>query len=461
MKIEQRIILLLLILFSGQVEAIRIEGSQPGWAGHTLEFVTWTDPVSKNEKPVFSLKIDQKGTFSTEVKISEITYCYSDFGVFSGKLLLVPDQDIKITLPPFREMSFEERKNPYFEPVGIWLITDDENALTNLVSRFDTRFNLLTEKYFDQLFYKNLKNYLDTVRILLDKQFSLVRNPDFDTHRMLRLKSLEADISRSGREKIAGKLLLNGSYNLNQPAFIDFLDRLFVTTLSVESKTPSGKNLKQWVAQKNLSALNKWTENFTATSGPFSDIILLKMLHDAFYSGEFSKSAILQILQSTYYVQHPMPQIRKASQEITAKLTFLFTGTSAPEICLSDLNGKAYCSRSTTAPYLYILFADLEIPVCREQVKYLKTMSEKTGSGLQILLVLLPSSRVNIADFIAMNQIPGVTVIDSGNTTFGKKYKVRSYPSAFLLNTSHKVILAPAKTPLDGFEYQFVGYKMQ
>lgn len=109
--------------------------------------------------------------------------------------------------------------------------------------------------------------------------------------------------------------------------------------------------------------------------------------------------------------------------------------------------------------FLYLLFADLEIPVCREQVRYLKTMAEKTGSKVEFLIVLSPSQKVNNTEFMSSNQIPGIMVTDTPNRKTGKEYKVRSYPSAFLLDGQHRVVLAPARTPLDGFEFQYTDLK--
>jgi hypothetical protein len=73
--------------------------------------------------------------------------------------------------------------------------------------------------------------------------------------------------------------------------------------------------------------------------------------------------------------------------------------------------------------------------------------------------VLTPSTRVNNKEFIKSNNIPGRVVIDTETNAIGRKYKVRSYPSAYLVNREHKVVLAPAKTPLDGFEHQLAGVR--
>jgi hypothetical protein len=38
---------------------------------------------------------------------------------------------------------------------------------------------------------------------------------------------------------------------------------------------------------------------------------------------------------------------------------------------------------------------------------------------------------------------------------FIEKYKVKSFPTCFLLNENHEVVFQQAKAPLDGFEQQF------
>jgi hypothetical protein len=423
--------------------------------------MTLTDPVSKNEKPVFQLVIDEKGNFSTEVRISEALYCYCDLGIYRGEIILYSDENMKLKLPPVKEKSFEESKNPYFEPVEIWLMVNDgsEKSLTNLVSHFDSRFYKITDQYFNQLYLRNLKNYLDTIRIKLEPEFSKYTHPYFLMHRQIRFKSIEAEMTRAGREKIIGSLLSIKSGGWDQPAFNTLLNSLFVNTLSNESKTMAGSKIKQWIRDKNMAEFKKWTAAFTATSSPLTELVMLKMLHDAFYSGVFSKTAILQILRSDFFGQHNNPEIIRISHEVISKITYLEKGSTAPDICLPMLSQSTWCSTSNTKPYLYILFADLDIPVCQEQVKYLKTMAERTGTKLEILLVVLPSPNMNITDFTTKNQVPGIVVIDGENYLAGSKFRVRSYPSAFLLDKNQKILLAPAKTPLDGFEFQFESMK--
>ncbi len=318
-------ILFSLINLAGlQALALRITGSAPEYAGRTLEFFSVSDPVSRTPVPCFMVNIDGQGKFTAEAAVHENLYCYSDFGIYRGKLILVPGRDIILELPPLREKRFEESKNPYFEPVEIWLKVDDrsENALNNLVSRFDARYFQLTDTWFSQLYYRQMKNYLDSVRIRLDVEFQRYSDPAFTRHRELRMKSLEADMTRAGREKVAGSLKQGSPQTWNQPAFSEFLNRLFVNSLSTESKSPGGSMLRLWVARENLVELSRWTRSFTATEAPLADLILLKMLHDAYYSGEFSKPAILKMVGSPWFSQNNQSAIREVAAYCTGKTEF-------------------------------------------------------------------------------------------------------------------------------------------
>jgi len=460
-RIRKSLLIVVAFLSVFPASAIIISGSEPGYAGRKLEFLTWTDPVSKNELTLFQLVIDEKGNFSAEVKVMEPLYCFSEFGIYRGEVILMPEVNIRVKFPPLKEKSFEESKNPYFEPLEVWLQVNggDKTMLTNQIATFDHLFYQLNDRYFNELFYRRSKNYLDTIQLRLDTEYRGYTHPVFLTHREMRLKTLAAEMARSGREKIIGSVGKTNVSLWGMPAFAAMLNSLFFNTLSNESKTMTGAKIKQWIRDKNHPEIKKWAAGFTSTTSPMTDLLLLKMLHDAFYSGEFSKTSITAILRSDPFLQHSNPEIIRITKEVIGKLTFLEKGSLAPDICLPRLEGAVWCSSSNTKTYTYLIFADLDVPISREQVKYLRTMVEKTGESLLPVIVVAPSVKTDIRRFIADNQIPGTILLEQTTPSFAEKYKVRSYPSAFLLDKNHRVVLAPARNPLDGFEFQFEGMK--
>lgn len=451
----------LILIVNLSLKASKLEGFEPDYAGRTIEFFSWSDPVSKNAIKAFTLRIGPQGRIQVETGVTETLFCYADFDSYQGKIIIVPGETLKIKLPPLKEKSFEESKNPYFQPISIWILAQSETReeLNNLFARFDQQFYQLSQKYFNQLYMRQQRNYLDSVRIPLEKEFSQVNAPLFQHHMQVQLKTIEAGIMRAGREKLMAGLKGFPVQAWKLPAFADLIDRLFTNSLSLESKSAAGTAIRNMVASRNLNDLRKWVENYSGTNAPLSDLLTLKMLHDAFYSGEFSRVAIIQILQADHFTRNTYQDIRSAAASVTEKVQFLFPGTEAPVIVLPTLAGDTIYSNAATKPYQYIMFADLEIPVCQEQVKYLTEINQRIGNRVDILLVLTPSTRVNNLEFIKANNIPGRVVLDSENKAVGQKFKVRSYPTAYLINHEHKVVLAPAKTPLDGFELQLAGVR--
>jgi len=175
---------------------ITIHCNDQKYAGKKLEFYSYSDPVSSATKPAFSLEFDKTGKCTKTIETNTTDYVFCDFGIYRGMLFLEPNQTIELQLPPVREKSFADQKNPYFEPVSFWFATSDKNQLNNQVSKFTSNLNQLTDRYFDQLYFRQLKTYYDTVQLFIEKDFGGIRSEDFVFHKKFSLKLVEADAFR-------------------------------------------------------------------------------------------------------------------------------------------------------------------------------------------------------------------------------------------------------------------------
>jgi peroxiredoxin len=238
------------------------------------------------------------------------------------------------------------------------------------------------------------------------------------------------------------------------PAFTDLFEKAFSGLLSFDAKTVGGDNLKKAVNQGNTQALLDHLKNKYKVTGEMADLALLKMLHDAWYSGDFSKTQVQQMIKSARFSGHQNPVIRETAKNITEKISFLQSGSAAPAICLKNMEGAKICTSTTKGKYKYILFADTEMAVSREHLKYLSAVEQKFQKNLEIFIILRKTEPAALKKFFTENQVPGVKLIDE-NGEFTQLYKIRSFPQCFLLDENHRVKLAPAKAPLDGFEQQF------
>jgi hypothetical protein len=432
-----------------------IEGFAPDYAGRVLVFYTYSDPVLKNKNEALRLVIDDKGNFRQEVKTDVTLFCLSDFDIYKMMMMVTPESSLKIKLPPLRKKTLVESKNPYFKPVALWIqvIGAKDDEINNLVSKLELRYNQLTNRYFNQLYYRNSTDYLDSVKVALESEFLIYNQPLLKRQVGLKLKILESEINPAGNLKIFKGIFLP-DYDITNPAFIDLFDMVFANKLTDEANSIKAGDLKKAISSGNLVLIKNFFREKYNLDANVADYVILKILHDAYYSRQFSEKTIVTMLDDKLFVDNADKKIREIAAGVKQKLLFLSPGSIAPVICLEDLSEQPQCS-DKLKENTYVLFADTEMKVCQEHLKYLSTIASKFKSPFGIYIVIKNSDIKTIKKFFSENEIPGIKVIEDLDNRFAGEYKVRSYPSAFLLDGNHKVLLAPAKNPLDGFEMEY------
>lgn len=460
---ERILVFFFSLLVSLPALAIRIEGKNREYAEKEIEFYRFSDPVTQEKELVFTLKPDEEGNFTADTEVPQTTFVFSDFGIYRGLLFLEPGKNLKLLFPPLREKSFADSKNPYFEPVEFWFSTEKGDQLNDHISIFDSKLNLLTDKFFNQLYFTQSQSAFDSVKTQLSEVADISASPVFTTHKNLKLKSLEADVFRLKPETVSKELMKTEQEFLSHPAFLELFDKTFANKLSFEARAAGGDKIRQAVAARNVTFLKNLVNEKYNIPGSFADLVLLKILHDAFYSGDFQQNDILAIISSPALSADSNQYIRHISENILKKLKFLQKGSKAPVICLKDTNGHNVCSDSTPADdkkFKYLIFADTEMIVCREHLKYLTRIDEMFQKQLEIIIVLRKSDIIGMKIFLDKEKIPGIHLVDE-NSEFAEKYRVKSYPSCLLLNHIHEVEFQQAFAPMDGFEQQFGSFLQQ
>ncbi len=430
------------------------------YAGQKLDFYSYSDPISSATKLVFSLEFDKTGKCTKTIETQTTDFVFCDFGIYRGRLFIEPNQTIKLQLPPLREKSFADQKNPYFEPVSFWFATENKQQLNNQISEFNSQLNQLADKYFDQLYFRQSKSIYDSLVYFIDKKFGTIKNETFVNHKTMSLKMVEADAFRFKPEDYSAFFSNVKQQFWLHPAFAELFDKTFQGQLSFEVKSVKGDDIRKAVNQENILVLIDFTKKKYKIANEMAELVLLKMLHDAFYSGDFNKSSIQQMIKLTRFTNHKNHIISEAANNIYEKITFLQTGNAAPTVCLKNLEEQENCTNQNNKKYKYIIFADTEMAVCREHLKYLPAIHQKFEKYLEFYIILRKTDVSQMKRFFTDNKVPGVKLIDD-NGEFIDQYKVRSYPQCYLLDENHKVKFTAAKSPLDGFEQQFGSFIQQ
>jgi peroxiredoxin len=448
------LVILFLSLFPLLALSTTIRCSNTEYAGKELNFYCLADPISGEKDLTFTLKFDKAGNCETNIQNNKTIYTFCDFGIYRGMLLLESNKILNLKLPPFREKSFANQKNPYFLPATFWIVTETTNQISDKISKFEQELNFLSDKHFNELYFQQSKTVFDSVLTQLNQAFPENTPEAFAWHKKLKIQFIKADIFRLRPEDYSEIFNDIASEYWTHQSFIEMFEKTFDGQLSFSAKAIKGKEVSLAVQKQDLNALLAFVTKKYKVSGKMAELVLLKLLHDGFYSGDFSKTAIKNMVSSSLFLKNPNKTIQRAALNVETKLTFLQQGNTAPEICLIDLNLEKKCTNSNTTRFKYIVFADAETMICQEHLKYLSRINELFNKHLDIFVILRDTNKKEIDAFFTANSIPGVKMIDTGSEYSGT-YKIRSYPQCFLLNENHKVAFTNAKSPLDGFEQQF------
>ncbi len=452
MRISLILILFCLLPFIDFATTVRCSNSD--YAGKQLRFYKLSDPISGEKELAFTLHFDGDGKCSTDVNIAQTIYTFSEFGIYRGMLVVEPDVTIDLKLPPLREKTFANQKNPYFTPASFWFITESKKQLTDKINAFEQQLNFLTDKYFNELYFQQKKTVYDSVLIQLNSDFPETTPEVFVHHKNLKTQLIKADIFRLRPEDYSQIFNDISPEFWTQQAFVTLFEKTFDGQLSFSAKAIKGKEVSVAVAKQDVQTLLNFTKTKYKVSGKMAELVLLKLLHDGFYSGDFSKVAIQNMVAANLFSKNSNQIIKTAAKNISTKFSFLQEGSFAPNICLTNLNGQQKCTNNDTSKFKYIVFADVETAVCQEHLKYLSRINEMYSKHIEIFVVLRATDKEGIQKFFAENKVPGIRMIDTENKYIGS-YKIRSFPQCFLLNEKHEVTFTNTKAPLDGFEQQF------
>lgn len=443
-----------LLALNFKVSAAHIRCENKAYAGKTLAFYRLDDPVTGKKTEAFSLQIDANGKGNTDFDVTKTEYFFSDFGIYRGMLFLQANESVTLKLPPFREKSFADEKNPYFQAISFWFISESGNHLSDKVSEFEQRLNYLTDKHFNDLYVHQSKSVLDSIKSELNDLVPKTAPEVLLNHKKLKIQLVEADVFRLRPEAYSSLFNEINSESWLHPAFEETLNKTFDNQLSFMAQAIKGDEIKAAVATNNLSALTKNVESKFKIKSPVTDIVLLKLLHDGFYSDEFPKPAIEKLVKNSRFTSSKNQVIKTTAQNLLEKFSFLAKGSTAPAICLNDLEGKKICTNSGTDKFKYIVFADVETVVSKEHLKYLSRINELFSKHLEIFVVLRNTDINAAEEFFESNEVPAQILLDKNGTSI-EKYKIRSFPQCFLFDEQHRVVFDFAKAPLDGFEEQF------
>lgn len=447
-------------------ELVTLEGVAAEYAGMDLTFQTIINPITKQLVELTTIRIDKKGRFEHQFPLTEITYALVDVGRFRASIYLEPGQRYEVVLPPFEPRSDADRFNPFFTPedVPLGIANEESWVLNRLIYEFEYDFNERYNTSAYSIFQKRDKARVEAIISELDSIYPAEKGSFFEKVKHNNYAKLDLLVHKRNEREVINSTYVSNDLDTNIPAFSETFNTLFKNFFSNYFKSMSGDSLRiaydMTEAFDTLSMVMSRDTLFADVE--LRELVLLKGLYDAFYSGIYDEEKIIRLLENAKETA-VTDDAKSIASDLYTKVTWLRTGSEAPDFRLYRLDGKERSLERYRGRFVYLNFIHSENHACKQDLQRLKVIYEKMRREVVILTIVMDEDPTAFKKVIKDNKFKWDFLHFSAQPGVYFDYNLKALPTYFLIDPDGKLRLTPAPAPGESFVPVFqeavIGYK--
>lgn len=436
-----------------------LSGNAPDYKGKQIELFKYADAISREKEKVGSFTIDADGNFKTSIEIEKTTYCFAEFDAYKASIYLSAGKTYELIFPPFKNIPDNQRRSQFFKTEEIQFALKNSSAqdLNREIATFELAYAKEESRYFNQIYHQQSAATVDSLQAHLNAAFPKTDNPYFETYKFYRTAFAEFALNKGQSAGFIEKYFVDRAPDLNIPPCGNLFRQMFTNYFLFEANGIGGDEFKRLVGISNLQGIEKYFITKHGWNTNLSQLVILQSINDAYFQGQFSSASLLRLLDQI--ISGSWGNDRKAiAKRLKTKLTYLQTGSEAPDFAMTDFEGKEHHLSDFRGKYVYLGFTRVANPICRQHLDQLKKSSANLGEKLTIINLIMPEE-TSKKELILEQNWPGKFYTIDNKTA--DDYRVASFPMAYLIGPKGHLVLSPAPNPLDGFEQRFIGILRQ
>jgi len=193
---------------------------------------------------------------------------------------------------------------------------------------------------------------------------------------------------------------------------------------------------------------------YTLINTRIREMVMIKALGEAFYTGEYPQTNILTILDSVSTT--PLFQANGIfAKNMILRLTDLVPGGKAPDFAAANSHGEMKTLLNYRDKHLYIHFFDPSSQKSNIQLYPLIKLYEQYKNDVTFITIS-PDRELDSLAKSQLDKIPWETFkLDEKSPVF-KLYKATTFPYYVLIDEMGFVVAAPALTPMPNGQYETI-----
>ena len=326
--------------------------------------------------------------------------------------------------------------------------------LNYLIMDFDYYYNRYYDLRLEELYAKGLKTDVDTFINNINERYKKYDNPYFQQYRRYRIAALKNMATKQEYESaLVYSYYSNKEILYDNPAYMDLFNSIYHNYFDNYLVSAGGADLYRVITYgHSISLLHRLIgSNPKHKKKQFRELVILKGLNDAFANDNLQWLPLLLTLDSLYITaEYPIHQ--QIAQNIADNSLTMAKGTVALPFELPDSMGNMMSLADFRGKYLYLQFANTQSYSSAAEFDVLKRIYDRYKGLCLFVTILTDTDKAKAQKFIADKSLNWTFLFAEVNDKVLSDYKVKAFPTYYLIDPYGMLALSPAPSPAENFE---------
>lgn len=443
------LLLLVLLLNIGSVFSqnvmIKASSNKPN---SLVRLLTFNDMLTCEQTTIFETKSDEKGNFSIETDIEEITLAQIAVNLERVDILLKPNSnyEIEILVPEQDNVSYFERQQPTLKMIEA---NDDELYYQYYVS--DMIIDDFVLNNFNQLYRGRKLSLLDTLDVVINKELGEIKSDYVKNNIRYRKAAVQMMVNNDNAKKVINQYFNKQEILYSQAAYMNLFHEVFENYLNSRQFNPSDIRDLLYADYGRFVNFLQEKDVFLSDNKNLAELIIAWNLKRMYYEMPDEKSLILNYLNIIY--QNSKNQNNKEIvNDIIKQIHRLSFNSDAPDFSLKDVNGNIVKLSDFKDDLLLLQFVNQTTPMSDYQFGMLNELSQQWQDTIQIISI---STKEYFNDYKQMFEDKGYKwlLLDLDDILLLEKYQIKTFPDYVIIGKNGKIGMSPAPSPDQYLDY--------
>ncbi|MDR2065954.1 MAG: TlpA family protein disulfide reductase [Prevotellaceae bacterium] len=437
----------LLISTSTLCSQTHIRISAPKYKGDVLTLCRYDNYITKKEKKLVKCNIDSAGNSSVMIDIDSVQYIFMHYEKLIYYFFVEPDSDITVTFSEKELLNDKEKLNPFFEPLYI-----AANVTTTGADNINRQLMDIDDKSNDVILAvaknkkENDRHFKDSLLTVFKNSLVNSNNDFVNNYAKYRTALIEYLFKLKPLKDLQNEYFINKPVLYRNPAYCELLNHINEKYFLHRTQQSQGNAFREAVNKGNLAEIRKTlSQNEYLRNRDFCDFLILQNAYNEFYDSNFSRAALLEIVNSIAK-ETANSNIKIIAENIRNAVVNLLAGYSPPYFELNDMQGNKTSLQSFAGKYVYLGFFSVNSYGCIQDFYLMKQLAKKFSEKIHFISICI-DSKDDIENFVKTERINWTFLLCDNNKDIIKEYDVRTFPTYYLIDKNGKLLKSPAPSP--------------